>query len=77
MPSKEYLIASRDAYMRRAQVAEKRQRLAHENAKVLIKFISDNCSSLEVTSSWSQNVNVLQIDDRYYMIEPQARDMLQ
>ena len=77
MASKEFLIESRNAYMRRAQHAEKQHRIAHSNAEILMKFIKLNCAILEVPESWSQNVNVLQIDDKFYMIEPERKETLQ
>lgn len=79
MPSKEFLIASRDAYQQRAQVAEKQHRIAHAHADVLMKFIKKNCTILEVsekTAMESKNVSFLQIDDVYYLVEPEIKERL-
>lgn len=74
MASKLFLIERCNAYMKRMQHAEKQHRIAHAHAEVLMNFIKRNCAILEVTKSWENNANVLKIDDKYYMIEPEIKE---
>ena len=78
MASKEFLISSRDAYMQRAQEAEKQHRTAHAHAEVLMKFIKKNCTILEVTKEFAEKSgSFLRIDDIYYLVEPEIKERLQ
>ena len=77
MPSKEFILASKDAYRVRAINAERQHQIAHRNCDILMKFIKHNCKLLEVPKKRAeQEKDYIRIDDAYYLAPPNISETL-
>jgi len=71
------LIQSRDDWRKRCLEAEGRQRMLYTSQARMMNFIKRNCKILEVPKEVAiKNTNYMQIDDVFYLIEPEISETI-
>jgi hypothetical protein len=77
MPSKDFIIKSRDEWRDKCLHAEGEWRTLHRSAQAMANFITKNCAIYEVSEERAiQETNFMVIDEKYYLCDPEEVKML-